>query len=233
METIEYENTATGIKSMNTNKDMADTITWDADGLVPGIVQDARTGEVRMLGYLSRESLDLTVATGEVHFFSRSRGRIWKKGESSGNLLRLVDARVDCDDDTLLLRVVPHGPTCHTGAESCFFAPPLATVGEAIASVETISAIAQVIAQRDAERPEGSYTTYLFEQGVDKIGKKIGEEAAEVIIAAKNGDPGPLASEAADLIYHLLVMLRACDVPLEDVLAVLDTRRRTPVMSDE
>lgn len=207
--------------SMNSSEE----ITWDADGLVPGVVQDARTGEVRMLGYLSRESLDLTVTTGEVHFFSRSRQRIWKKGESSGNVLRLVEARVDCDNDTLLLRVIPHGPTCHTGEESCFFAPPLATAGEPVASVETISAIAEVIAQRDVERPAGSYTTYLFEQGIDKIGKKIGEEAAEVIIAAKNGDAAPLASEAADLIYHLLVMLRASDVPLEDVLAVLDTRR--------
>ena len=200
-------------------------LTWNADGLVPGIVQDARTGEVRMLGYLSRESLELTVETGEVHFFSRSRSRIWKKGESSGNVLRLVEARVDCDGDTLLLRVIPHGPTCHTGEESCFFAPPLATRGEPVASVETIAAIAEVIARRDEERPAGSYTTYLFEQGIDKIGKKIGEEAAEVIIAAKNGDPAPLASEAADLIYHLLVMLRAADVPLSDVMAVLDTRR--------
>jgi phosphoribosyl-AMP cyclohydrolase / phosphoribosyl-ATP pyrophosphohydrolase len=203
-----------------------ESIAWDADGLVPGIVQDAGTGEVRMLGYLSRESLALTVETGEVHFFSRSRQRIWKKGETSGNVLRLVEARLDCDSDTLLLRVIPHGPTCHTGEESCFFAPPLATTGAAIASVETIARIDEVIARRDAERPEGSYTTYLFEQGIDKIGKKIGEEAAEVIIAAKNGDATPLAGEAADLIYHLLVMLRACDVPLADVLAVLDTRRQ-------
>jgi phosphoribosyl-ATP pyrophosphohydrolase/phosphoribosyl-AMP cyclohydrolase len=215
-------------RMMNLNE-----INWDGDRLVPGIVQDARTGEVRMLGYLSRESWALTVETGEVHFFSRSRQRIWKKGESSGNVLRLVEARVDCDGDTLLLRVSPHGPTCHTGAESCFFAPPLATHGEPVASVETIAAIVEVIARRDAQRPEGSYTTYLFEQGIDKIGKKIGEEAAEVIIAAKNGDPAPLANEAADLIYHLLVMLRACDVPLADVMAVLDTRRSSATTTTE
>lgn len=203
-----------------------DTISWDAGGLVPGIIQDARTGDVRMLGYLSAESLRLTVETGLVHFFSRSRQKLWQKGETSGNVLRLVDARVDCDGDTLLLRVVPVGPTCHTGEDTCFYAPPIAT-GEAKAvGADVVPRLADVIAQRQAELPEGSYTTYLFQQGIDKIGKKIGEEAAEVIIAAKNGDPVPLASEAGDLIYHLLVLLRACDVPLADVLAVLDERRQ-------
>ena len=202
-------------------------IRWDASGLVPGVIQDARTGEVRMLGYLSEESLRLTVETGEVHFFSRSRQRIWKKGEASGNVLRLVDVRVDCDGDTLLLRVIPHGPTCHTGEETCFFDPPVATFGNDIAGVEVIPQVAEVIARRQTEMPAGSYTTYLFTEGIDKIGKKIGEEAAEVIIAAKNGDPVPLANEAADLIYHLLVMLQACDVSLDDVWSVLGERRGT------
>jgi phosphoribosyl-AMP cyclohydrolase / phosphoribosyl-ATP pyrophosphohydrolase len=202
-----------------------DTINWDANGLVPGIVQDARTGEVRMLGYLSAESLQRTVETGLVHFYSRSRQTLWQKGETSGNVLRLVDVSVDCDGDTLLLRVVPVGPTCHTGEESCFYAPPLATIEAAPVGVGVIPRLDDVIRQRQAEMPEGSYSTYLFQQGIDKIGKKIGEEAAEVIIAAKNGDPAPLANEAGDLIYHLLVMLRACDVPLDDVLAVLDDRR--------
>lgn len=200
-------------------------IRWDSAGLVPGIVQDAHSGEVRMLGYLSAESLRLTIETGVVHFHSRSRDRIWKKGETSGNLLRLVELRVDCDGDTLLLRVDPVGPTCHTGARSCFFAPPLASGAGQVAGVAAVAEVAEVIARRERERPAGSYTTYLFEQGIDKIGKKIGEEAAEVIIAAKNGDPAPLANEAADLLYHLLVMLRACDLPLEEVWQVLAARR--------
>jgi phosphoribosyl-ATP pyrophosphohydrolase/phosphoribosyl-AMP cyclohydrolase len=203
-------------------------IRWDADGLVPGIVQDARTGDVRMLGYLSSESLNLTVETGQVHFFSRSRQRIWKKGETSGNVLELVSIVPDCDGDTLLIQVIPHGPTCHTGEESCFYAEPLAT-GEATANVaptvHVIDDVASVVAARKRDLPEGSYTTYLFNAGVDKIAKKIGEEAAEVIVAAKNAAVDELAWEASDLIYHLLVMLAACDVPVERVYAELAGRR--------
>lgn len=205
---------------------MIDKVTWDASGLVPGIVQDARSGQVRMLGYLNDEALRLTHETGFVHFYSRSRQRIWKKGETSGNVLELVDITVDCDGDTLLIRAIPHGPTCHTGEESCFYSEPLVTGATvALTSVAVIEELRQVIAERHQRIPEGSYTSYLFTEGVDKIGKKIGEEAAEVIIAAKNGEPGPLAGEAADLIYHLLVMLEACDLPLDDVLAVLAERR--------
>jgi phosphoribosyl-ATP pyrophosphohydrolase/phosphoribosyl-AMP cyclohydrolase len=203
--------------------ELATIINWDAAGLVPGIVEDARTGETRMLGYLNAESLRLSLESGLVHFYSRSRQRIWKKGETSGNLLELVEARVDCDGDTLLLRVVPHGPTCHTGTETCFFSAPL-TASATPAGPVVIARLAETIAERQAERPDGSYTAYLFEQGIDKIGKKIGEEAAEVIIAAKNGEPGPLANEAADLLYHLLVLLRACDLPLDAVWQVLEER---------
>lgn len=201
-------------------------IRWDEAGLVPGIIQDARSGQVRMLGYLSAESLGLTVETGQVHFFSRSRQRIWKKGETSGNVLELVDLTPDCDGDTLLIRVIPHGPTCHTGEESCFFAEPLAH-GDVAAPVGpgVIAEVAEIIARRKRELPEDSYTTYLFHAGVDKIAKKIGEEAAEVIIAAKNGAADELAWEASDLIYHLLVMLAACDVPPERVYAELAGRR--------
>jgi phosphoribosyl-ATP pyrophosphohydrolase/phosphoribosyl-AMP cyclohydrolase len=212
------------LPTMQTATDIYSQIAWDLHGLVPGIIQDARTGEVRMLGYLSAESLQRTLDTGLVHFYSRSRQRIWQKGETSGNVLRLVEARADCDGDTLLLRVIPEGPTCHTGAASCFFAAPIARGVDAPAGVGVVVDVAATVASRRELMPEGSYTAYLFEQGVDKIGKKIGEEAAEVIIAAKNGDPEPLANEAADLIYHLLVMLRACDVPLESVWNVLDRR---------
>ncbi|RIK38364.1 MAG: bifunctional phosphoribosyl-AMP cyclohydrolase/phosphoribosyl-ATP diphosphatase [Chloroflexi bacterium] len=204
-------------------------ITWDANGLAAGVVVDARSGETRMLGYLNRESLRLTLETGYVHFYSRSRQRLWKKGESSGHVLELVEAIPDCDGDTLLLRVVPHGPTCHTGAETCFFAEPLPPARSAVGGgAQVLARVAATIEQRYAERPDGSYTTYLFNEGIDKIGKKIGEEAAEVIIAAKNGEAEPLAGEAADLLYHLLVLLRASNVPLEQVWQVLEARHGRP-----
>ncbi len=204
-----------------------DNIKWDSSGLVAGVVQHAGTGEVRMVGYLSPESLALTMETGFVHFFSRSRQRLWKKGETSGNVLEVVDITTDCDGDVLLIRAIPHGPTCHTGAESCFFSEPIyrniyASVSPSSGVVDEVAA---VIATRKVEMPEGSYTSYLFSEGIDKISKKIGEESAEVIVAAKNGEPAPLAQEASDLIYHLLVMLSAMDVPVEDVWQVLSQRR--------
>lgn len=201
-----------------------DAVAWDVNGLAPAIVQDAGSGEVRMLGYVSRESLSLTIETGYVHFFSRSRQRIWKKGETSGNVLEVVEVRTDCDNDTLLIRAVPHGPTCHTGAENCFYQEPLFSNGVIQSGTSILEQVAAIVADRQREMPVGSYTTYLFEQGIDKIGKKIGEESAEVIIAAKNGDPEPLAGEAADLLYHLLVLLRALDVNLSDVWRVLEER---------
>lgn len=201
-----------------------DAVAWNENGLVPAIVQDARTGEVRMLGYVSRESLRLTAETGLVHFFSRSRQRIWKKGETSGNVLEAIEVRVDCDADTLLIRAIPHGPTCHTGEESCFYQEPIFSTGSHLTGTAILERVAGIVGQRKREMPEGSYTAYLFEQGIDKIGKKIGEESAEVIIAAKNGDPGPLANEAADLLYHLLVLLQVSDVPLDDVWRVLEDR---------
>jgi phosphoribosyl-ATP pyrophosphohydrolase/phosphoribosyl-AMP cyclohydrolase len=199
-------------------------VAWDANGLAPAIVQDARSGEVRMLGFVSRESLGLTIETGFVHFFSRSRQKIWQKGETSGNVLEVVEVRVDCDNDTLLIRAIPHGPTCHTGADNCFYQEPIYSTGTPVQGAAILDQIADIVADRKRHMPEGSYTTYLFEQGIDKIGKKIGEESAEVIIAAKNGDPEPLAGEAADLLYHLLVMLQASDVPLSDVWRVLEER---------
>lgn len=203
---------------------MFDAINWDADGLVPAVVQDVATGDVRMLGYVNRESLALTVETGLLHFYSRSRQRIWKKGESSGNVLEVREIRIDCDGDTLLVRVVPHGPTCHTGEETCFYQPALFENEPGSSGPGILGRIARIVALRQQEMPEGSYTTYLFEQGIDKIGKKIGEESAEVIIAAKNGDPEPLAGEAADLLYHLLVLLRASNVDLDQVWQILEAR---------
>ena len=200
------------------------TINWSDDGLAPAIVQDSRSGEVRMLGYVNREALKLTIDTGYMHFYSRSRQTLWKKGETSGNVLEVVEVRADCDGDTLLVRAIPHGPTCHTGEETCFYQPPLFQTEAPSIGPAILARIAGVVSQRQQEMPEGSYTTYLFEQGIDKIGKKIGEEAAEVIIAAKNGDPEPLAGEAADLLYHLLVMLRASNVELDDIWKVLETR---------
>jgi phosphoribosyl-AMP cyclohydrolase / phosphoribosyl-ATP pyrophosphohydrolase len=199
-------------------------VKWDENGLVPAIVQDNATGDVRMLGYVSRESLQLTIDTGYMHFYSRSRQTIWKKGETSGNVLNVTEIRVDCDGDTLLVQSIPHGPTCHTGEETCFYLPPLFDTGERMTGPAIVQRIAAIVADRQQEMPEGSYTTYLFEQGIDKIGKKIGEESAEVIIAAKNGDPEPLAGEAADLLYHLLVLLRATDVDISDVWRVLEER---------
>jgi len=203
-----------------------EVIRWDSDGLVAGVVQHAGTGEVRMVGYLNAESLDLTIETGYVHFFSRSRQRLWKKGETSGNVLEVVDITPDCDGDVLLIRAIPQGPTCHTGEETCFFARPIHRNENAVAppSGLIVDQLAELIASRHAELPDGSYTTYLFREGVDKIGKKIGEESAEVIIAAKNGDPGPLAQEASDLIYHLLVLLEATGTPINDVWSVLSGR---------
>lgn len=207
-----------------------DKVNWDRNGLAPAIVQDVATGEVRMLGYVSRESLELTEQTGLLHFFSRSRQQMWQKGETSGNVLNVVDVRVDCDADALLVRVRPHGPTCHTGQETCFYQPPLFSTGEVSGGPAILQRIASLVEDRQRELPDGSYTTYLFEQGIDKIGKKIGEESAEVIIAAKNGDPEPLAGEAADLLYHLLVLLRACEVSLDDVWRVLENRHVPAVL---
>ena len=201
-----------------------ESVNWDKNGLVPAIVQDTATGEVRMLGYVSRESLQLTIDTGFMHFYSRSRQTIWKKGETSGNVLTVTEIRIDCDADTLLVRAVPHGPTCHTGEDTCFYQPPLFDTGGSAAGPAILQRVAAIVADRQREMPEGSYTTYLFEQGIDKIGKKIGEESAEVIIAAKNGEPGPLAGEAADLLYHLLVLLREVDVDISDVWRVLEER---------
>jgi len=204
-------------------------LSFDSNGLIPAIVQDAATGRVRMLGYMNREALDLTVQSGQLHFWSRSRQKLWLKGETSGNVHHVLDVRSDCDGDTLLVQVRPDGPTCHLGTESCFDGEPIAELEPLSETSRVVDEVAEVVASRRAQPVSGSYTNYLLEQGVDKVGKKIGEEAAEVIIAAKNGEPNALANEASDLIYHLLVLLEATGVSKDEVWKVLSTRRGRPL----
>jgi phosphoribosyl-ATP pyrophosphohydrolase/phosphoribosyl-AMP cyclohydrolase len=206
--------------------EIAETVRFDAAGLTPAIVQDATTGRVLMLGYMNAEALQRTLETGTVWFWSRSRGRLWMKGETSGNTLTLEEIRPDCDGDALLVQARPAGPTCHTGEVSCFYRDLAGERHEEAPGPDVLASVWETLQRRRQEMPEGSYTTYLLRQGVDKIGKKIGEEAAEVIIAAKNGEPAPLANELADLFYHALVMLLACGLRPEQVYEVLATRHR-------
>ena len=200
-------------------------VKFDERGLAPVVAQDAASGEVLMLAWANAEALRLTAETGRAHYWSRSRGELWKKGETSGNAQEIVDVRLDCDGDAVLYRVRQSGPACHTGERSCFFR---SIDGDALAEApdarHVLTRIEEIIAARDAERPEGSYTTYLFAQGVDKILKKVGEEATETIIAAKNEGTDELRSESADLVYHLMVLLRARGLPLDELWAELDRR---------
>lgn len=201
----------------------------DRQGLVAAVVQHHETGRVLMVGYMNPESLQRTRETGVVWFYSRSRQRLWQKGETSGNVLNVRSIEVDCDRDALLIRAEPTGPVCHTGAADCFFNEvedsDLETA-HATASSAILDDLFEVIEGRRQDLPEGSYTTYLFTNGIDKIGKKIGEEAAEVIIAAKNGEPDRIAEEVADLWYHTLVALAATGVSPADVFNVLAGRRK-------
>ncbi|ACL25544.1 bifunctional phosphoribosyl-AMP cyclohydrolase/phosphoribosyl-ATP diphosphatase HisIE [Chloroflexus aggregans] len=193
--------------------------------LLPVIVQHARSGEVLMLGYMNEEALILTRESGFVTFYSRSRQRLWRKGETSGHTLRVVELRQDCDGDALLILAEPDGPTCHTGRPSCFFRDLDGT--EMVAPVPPIAILARLADRIRARRnidPAESYTAKLLHGGVDRIGKKIGEEAAEVIIAAKNGDPAEVAYELADLIYHSLVLLENQGMSAEAVWAELARR---------
>lgn len=208
-----------------------DDVRFDDRGLVPAVVQDARDGTVLMVGYLNAEALARTLATGDVWFWSRSRAVLWHKGETSGNYLRLVELRIDCDGDALLVRAAPAGPTCHTGERSCFFGhiPAGAAHPEpALPSATALDALWAVIEERRAHPESGSYTNHLLAAGVDRIGRKIGEEAAETIIAAKNHAPDELRAEAADLLYHMLVLLAAEGVALGDVYAELTRRHGAP-----
>jgi len=194
-----------------------DLIAWDkGNGLVPAVVQDAATLRVLMLGYMDRAALQATLDSRRVTFFSRSKGRLWTKGESSGHFLDLVSLELDCDGDTLLVLARPQGPTCHLQRESCFPTAPGAALAE----------LSGLVAQRRHDMPEGSYTTKLFEGGMRRIAQKVGEEGVETALAAVVEDDDALLGEAADLVFHLLVLLRARGLGLADVEAKLATRRR-------
>ena len=220
-------------------------IQFDERGLVPAVVQDRTTGEVLMLAYMNAESLARTLQTGEAWFWSRSRGELWNKGATSGNRQRVVELRLDCDADSVILRVDPEGPACHTGERSCFFrplveappGPPPPRAPEPQLSVVDMSSMElgillhdlfTLIKLREAERPEKSYTTYLFNSGLDKILKKVGEEATETVIAAKNGSARELGSELADLLYHLLVLMVERGLGLHDICRELADRAGRP-----
>jgi phosphoribosyl-ATP pyrophosphohydrolase/phosphoribosyl-AMP cyclohydrolase len=210
-------------------------IKFDEQGLVPAIVQDAATRRILMLAYMNRESLTRTLEEKQTWFWSRSRQELWRKGATSGNTQRVVEVRTDCDADSLVILVEPSGPACHTGAVSCFEQEEKGSVlldKEPVANKESqeigevLIGLYRLIEQRRTELPEGSYTTYLFTQGLDKILKKVGEEAAETIIAAKNEAKPALVAETSDLLYHLLVLMVERGVTLDDIRRELSERRR-------
>ncbi len=205
-------------------------IKFDKDGLVPAIVQDANTLQVLTLAYMNAESLKRTNESGETWFWSRSRSSLWHKGETSGNKQRVVDVSVDCDQDAIRILVEPAGPACHTGAQSCFHNElqdaPAGDKREGSADLgPVLNDLYALVESRKRERPAGSYSSYLFNEGLDKILKKVGEESAETIIAAKNKDSEAVVREASDLLYHLIVLLVECGLTLDHVGAELSARR--------
>lgn len=191
---------------------------FNADGLIPAVIQDAQTREVLTVAYMNAEALKLTLEKGETYLYSRSRKALWHKGETSGNYQKVARVSLDCDSDTVLLEVSPLGPACHTGTYSCFPVNP--GLGG------TLHQLYELILQRKESRPEGSYTTKLFNEGIDKIVKKLGEEAVETVIAAKNESSERISEETSDLLYHLLVMLAEKGVSLEEVQAELAKRQK-------
>ena len=210
-------------------------VRWNADGLIPAIVQDRGTGEVLMLAYMNAEALRLTLEEGRAWYYSRSRQQLWRKGETSGHTQKVTEVRFDCDQDAVLLTVEQTGMACHENYYSCFhyradeggfakFGEPEVRPKLNLGSV--LQELAAVVHSRNVERPEGAYTTYLFAKGIDKILKKVGEENAEVIIAAKNAAPDEIRYEVADLFYHLLVMLEERGVSLDDIAQELLSRRK-------
>jgi len=232
-------------ETLFTLKELSSAINWDIQGLVTAVVQDVRSREVLMVAYMNAESLARTLTTGQTWFWSRSRSELWNKGATSGHVQHVRSIRYDCDVDALLIEVDQEGAACHTGRSSCFYRGIDVNTGEALGmneretnsqtNVQTssqtqtnplsiLTTLEALIAKRDQERPEGAYTTYLFEHGVDKILKKVGEEASEVIIAAKNRDLKELRYESADLIYHLMVLWQEQGLSMDVVLDELAGR---------
>jgi phosphoribosyl-ATP pyrophosphohydrolase/phosphoribosyl-AMP cyclohydrolase len=199
--------------------DILEEAKFGPDGLIPAIVQDARTREVLTVAYMNKEALELTIRNQETYFWSRSRQELWHKGDTSGHSQKVTGLNLDCDKDAVLVEVEPRGPACHTGSYSCFGVEP-----ELEGVLQDLYAVIQ---ERKENRPEGSYTTYLFNSGLDKILKKVGEESTETIVAAKNSDSGRLVSETGDLIYHLLVLMVERGVTLDEISRELKERRGT------
>jgi phosphoribosyl-AMP cyclohydrolase / phosphoribosyl-ATP pyrophosphohydrolase len=206
-------------------------VRFGPDGLVPVVAQERRSGDVLMVAYADREALERTLSTGLAHYFSRTRKTLWRKGETSGHEQRVAEIRLDCDGDTVLYRVEQSGPACHTGARTCFSSAvadgnghtPTLEVGQDPGG-HLLSRLAGVIESRATERPEGSYTARLLDAGIQAVSQKVGEEAVELVVAANAQDDDRVAAEAADLLYHLLVLLKARGVPLDAVLRELEAR---------
>jgi phosphoribosyl-AMP cyclohydrolase / phosphoribosyl-ATP pyrophosphohydrolase len=199
-----------------------ETLDWaKSDGLIPAVVQDARSGTVLMLGYMNQEALRATLTTKRVTFFSRSKNRLWTKGETSGHFLDVVSVQADCDNDALLVSADPQGPTCHTGADSCFGA--VATGGQGLSFLMRLEA---VIAQRITDRPEGSYTARIWSEGPTRIAQKVGEEGVEVALAAVTQADDRLIGESADLLFHLALLLKSRNLSLADAVKELEQRHR-------
>jgi phosphoribosyl-ATP pyrophosphohydrolase/phosphoribosyl-AMP cyclohydrolase len=203
-----------------------DDVKFGSAGLVPVITQDSKSGQVLMLAYANREALELSASTGKMHYFSRSRQKLWLKGETSGHIQTVKSICYDCDQDAILALVEQEGPACHTGSQSCFYRAWVGAAPSPSSFGNPLEELAETVKDRAENPKEGSYTNYLLTKGIDKILKKVGEESAETIIAAKNASKEEISLETADLLYHLTVMLQDRGVAWQDVFAVLEGRRR-------